>query len=153
MTFDDVVSALGERLGVEIVAKDGNAVVSIDEMEIVMQELEAIDGFCLIGEIGEASPGEEKEVMAAVLAANHIFQGTGGATVSRDSVSGKFFLCRYERLNLLDGDKAFEMLERFVDILDIWHRTFANCCFSEAQNAEPEDFRDQINWIYLRKVS
>ena len=32
MTFDDVVGTLGKRLGVEIVAKDGNAVVSIDEM-------------------------------------------------------------------------------------------------------------------------
>ena len=153
MTFDDVVGTLGKRLGVEIVAKDGNAVVSIDEMEIVMQEVEAIGGFCLLGEIGEAPPSEEKEVMAASLAANHLFQGTGGATISRDSVSGKFFLCRYERLDYLDAEKAFEMLERFVDTLDIWHRTFENFRSEEAENADSEDFDTQMNWIYLRKVS
>ena len=118
-----------------------------------MQEVEAIGGFCLLGEIGEAPPSEEKDVMAALLAANHLFQGTGGATISRDSVSGKFFLCRYERLDYLDAEKAFEMLERFVDTLDIWHRTFENFRSEEAENADSEDFDTQMNWIYLRKVS
>ena len=153
MTFNDVVDTLGRRLGVDLVAQDGNAVISIDEMEVAMQEIEAIGGFCLIGEIGEAPPGEEREVMAASLAANHLFQGTGGATISRDSVSGKFFLCRYERLDFLDAGKTFEMLERFVDTLDIWRRTFENFYSEGVQNAEPEGDDAQMNWIYLRKVS
>ena len=126
MTFEDVVDVLGGRLGVGLSVEDGVCRVEVDGMEVSMQEIDSIGGFCLMGEIGETSPLNAEAVMGALLSANHLFLGTGGATISREPETGKFFLCRYERLDFLDGDRVVEMFSRFVDTLEIWRNTVAN---------------------------
>jgi hypothetical protein len=133
MTFEDVVEALGGRLGVGLTAENGVCRVDVDGMEVSMQEIDSIGGFCLLGEIGESSPLNAEAVMGSLLTANHLFAGTGGATISREPESGKFFLCRYERLDLLDGDRVVEMFGRFVDTLEIWRNTLANFRAEDAE--------------------
>ena len=126
MMFDDAVEALGRRLGVDLYVQDGVCQVEVDDMTVAVHQIDEIGGFCLLGEIGELPPLNAEAVMSALLTANHLFRGTGGATISRDPDSGKLFLCLYERPELLDGDRMYEMFGRFVDTLEVWRSTVAN---------------------------
>jgi hypothetical protein len=126
MTFAEIVEILGNRLGIELYVHNGSCHVDVDDMTICIQEIEDIGGFCLVGEIGELPPLNAEAVMSALLTANHLFQGTGRATISRDPVTGNLFLCRYERLDFLDGDRVYDMFCNFVNTLEIWRETVAN---------------------------
>lgn len=127
MIFEDVLTVLGERLGVDLCSVDGVCSVEIDDMAVSIREIDAIGGFCFLGEIGKLPDSYEREaVMSALLTANHLFKGTGGATISLDPDTGGIFLCLYERLDLLDGDRVLEIFNRFIDALEVWRDTIAN---------------------------
>lgn len=133
MMFGDVVDLLGRRLGVELSAAGGVCRMDVDGMPVALHEIDEIGGFCILGEIGDLPPLNAESVMGALLMANHLFRGTGGATISRDPETGGLFLCRYERLDLLDGDSVTEMFSKFIDTLEVWRDTIANF---HAENAE-----------------
>jgi len=61
-----------------------------------------------------------------MLAANHLFSGTGGAAISRDPRSGNFYLCRSEPSAMLDGDSLVRLIESFVNTLENWRRLIAD---------------------------
>ena len=126
MMFEDAVESLGHRLGVDLSVQEGVCHVEVDGMAVEMHQIDEIGGFCLLGEIGELPPTNAEEVMKALLTANHLFKGTGGATISRNPDTGNLFLCLYERLELLDGGRVYEIFGRFVDTLEVWRDTVAN---------------------------
>ena len=131
MMFEDAVESLGQRLGADLSVKEGACHIEVDGMAVAMHQIDDIGGFCLLGEIGELPPLNAEAVMSALLTANHLFKGTGGATISRDPDTGNLFLCLYERLELLDGDRIYEIFGRFVDTLEIWRETVKNFVASQ----------------------
>lgn len=135
MMFEDVVELLGRRLGVGLSVDEGVCRIDVDGMAVAIHEIEEIGGFCILGEIGDLPPLNAESVMNALLMANHLFRGTGGATISRDPDTGRLFLCRYERLDLLDGDGVTEMFSKFVDTLEVWRDTVANFHAEDEKNA------------------
>lgn len=123
MEFNELLASLGKKLGLELSADaDGACVLGVDDrMSVTIQNLDELARVAVWAKIGEPPPQGLERLLSAMLEANHLFQGTGGATISRDS-AGDFFLCQLFELRALEDDPFFTALERFVNTLEAWQR-------------------------------
>ena len=126
MTFEELISALGERIGVDLAAEDGSCVINADDMVVTLMSLPDSDRLAVHGEIGDPPPEGLEQLLSAMLEANHLFAGTAGATISRDHETGRFHLCRHEPLAILDADSLAALVESFVNTLEIWRKAIAS---------------------------
>lgn len=126
MEFSDLLQTLSEKTGVELSVEDNSCSVAFDDMEVTMLELPELQILCTYAEIGNPPPEKLEELLGAMLEANFQFKGTAGSTISRNPETDSFFLCRYDALQMLDGDSFMQMLEKFVNTLDTWRQLVAN---------------------------
>ena len=145
MTFEELISGLGSKIGVELTSDDGSCVINVDDMVVTLMSLPDSDRLAVYGEIGDPPPEGLEQLLSAMLEANHLFAGTAGATISRDHVeanhlfagtagatisrdheTGRFHLCRHEPLATLDGDSLAALVESFVNTLGIWRKAIAS---------------------------
>ena len=126
MTFEELISALGERIGVDLAAEDGSCVINVDDMVVTLMSLPDSDRLAVHGEIGDPPPEGLEQLLSAMLEANHLFAATAGATISRDHETGRFHLCRHEPLATLDVDSLAALVESFVNTLEIWRKAIAS---------------------------
>lgn len=121
MRFEEHIEALSRQIGVPLrVDEEGACVIAVDDMAVTLQSLQQTDSVGFWGEIGEPPPQGLELLLSAMLEANHMFAGTGGATISRDPGSGRFYLCRVLDLRCLDAEAFSSALERFVNTLEAW---------------------------------
>ena len=124
MTFDGIIEALGGRLGVEIENAGGAAAVEIDGAVVVLQD--AGELLLLRAEIGELPDEGRDALVASAMKANFLYQGTGGSTLALDPDSGRLVIQKYNWLERLDPESAFDMLEHFADTVAAWRRIVAD---------------------------
>lgn len=126
MDFKDLIEDFSARMGggLQLSPDDAGAIaLVVDEMPLTIQHLDGLNQIALIGEIGEPPPAEHLErLYRAMLSANHLFAGTGGATISVDPESSKVMLCRVLELALLDGEAFSTVLEGFLNTLETWRQ-------------------------------
>ena len=124
MTFGGIIETLGERLGTEIENAGGAAAVEIDGAVVVLQD--AGELLLLRAEIGEL-PGEGGDALVmSAMKANFLYQGTGGSTLAIDPDSGRLVVQKYNWLERLDPETAFDMLGYFADTVAAWRRILAD---------------------------
>ena len=126
MTFEELISGLGSKIGVELTSEDGECVINVDDMVVTLMSLPDSDRLAVHGEIGDPPPEGLEQLLSAMLEANHLFAGTAGATISRDHETGRFHLCRHEPLATLDADSLAALVESFVNTLEIWRKAIAS---------------------------
>ncbi len=124
MTFSGFIETLGARLGMEIENAGGAAAVEIDGAVVVLQD--AGEFLLLRAEIGELPDEGRDELLASAMKANFLYQGTGGSTLALDPSSGRLVVQKYNWLERLDPEMAFNMLEHFADTADAWRRIIAD---------------------------
>ena len=88
MTFEELISGLGSKIGVELTSDDGSCVINVDDMVVTLMSLPDSDRLAVYGEIGDPPPEGLEQLLSAMLEANHLFAGTAGATISRDHETG-----------------------------------------------------------------
>ena len=123
MTFEELISGLGSKIGVELTSDDGSCVINVDDMVVTLMSLPDSDRLAVHGEIGDPPPEGLEQLLSAMLEANHLFAGTAGATISR---AGRFHLCRQEPLATLDADSLAALVESFVNTLEILRKAIAS---------------------------
>ena len=126
MTFEELISGLGSKIGVELTSDDGSCVINVDDMVVTLMSLPDSDRLAVHGEIGDPPPEGLEQLLSAMLEANHLFAGTAGATISRDHETGRFHLCRQEPLAILNADTLAALVESFVNTLEIWRKAIAS---------------------------
>jgi hypothetical protein len=126
MTFEELISGLGSKIGVELTSEDGECVINVDDMVVTLMSLPDSDRLAVHGEIGDPPPEGLEQLLSAMLEANHLFAGTAGATISRDHETGRFHLCRHEPLATLDADSLAALVESFVNTLEILRKAIAS---------------------------
>ena len=126
MTFEELISGLGSKIGVELTSEDGECVINVDDMVVTLMSLPDSDRLAVYGEIGDPPPEGLEQLLSAMLEANHLFAGTAGATISRDHETGRFHLCRQEPLAILNADTLAAILQSFVNTLEIWRKAIAS---------------------------
>ena len=130
MTFGKLVEELSAKLGVEIEDAGGAFALEIDGETVVLQQ--ANDDLVLMrADLGEIPPDRRETFAAAALEANFLYRGTGGATLATNPNDGHLHLQKYNWLERVDVDSAFEMLSRFAATVAIWKRLAAEAPVAE----------------------
>lgn len=145
MEFGDLLSALSEHLGGAIALEpvEGTVVLSVDDMKLSIIDADTAVSF--VGVVGLPPPEDRLErLYKALLEANHLFTGTGGATFSIDSSTGEITLCRTIPYAVLTAESFCDALTVFVNTLESWIRLVAD--FRAAKEEELED-RGGLNTI------
>ena len=88
--------------------------------------------------MGEIPPDRRDALAVAALEGNFLYRGTGGATLAISPADMHLHLQKYNWLDRLDAEKAFNMLSRFADSAVLWKKLV-----SEA-SAPREDFLSEV---------
>ncbi len=144
MDAKELIADIAKRINIEY---DGGDVLSFeaDGLGVAISILPELDALVLTGDIGEPPPERLEGLYKTLLGANHLFGGTAGATISLDPDGGRIAICRQMPLAMLDGDKLYAEVERFVNTAETWSRVVADyrSALSEADEAaddEPQSF-------------
>ena len=117
----EIIKAFGEKVGVGFEpGADGSCAFEADGLLVTISDLREIDSIALVGDLGEPPPERLDALYKTLLEANHLFSGTGGATISCDPKTGRLALCRVLPCGMLDGDSFYAEAERFVSTLENW---------------------------------
>ncbi len=120
MTFSQLLTSLGETLGLELVEEGGATALEIDGITIVLQEA-SDDGILLThADLGEVPLDRREALAAAALEANYLYQGTGGSTLALDRITGHLHLQRYNWLDRTSPQEAIEALDHFAETATLW---------------------------------
>ena len=136
MRLNELIDAFAEKVGGDFTVEDGMVMLGIDDMSVTIQELDEVGRIATYAEIGEPPPERLEKLYEAMLAANHLFAGTAGSTISFDTESRRFYLCRTDVADVMDADGFMAMLEKFVNTLEIWRKLLADYRSDGAQAAE-----------------
>ena len=126
MRLNDLIAQFGAKLNLEIALQDGGCTLDIDGMSVTIQEIDELSSISTMAEIGEPPPQGLEKLFESMLAANHLFAGTGGSTISFDGEKRRFYLCRVDRAELMDFEAFQSMLEKFVNVLETWRKMLAD---------------------------
>ena len=137
MTFGELVEGLGEKLGVEIEDAGGAVALQIDGETVILQQADD-DLVLLRADLGEMPLDRRDALAVAALEGNFLYKGTGGATLAISPADMHLHLQKYNWLDRLDAEKAFNMLSRFADSAVLWKKLV-----SEA-SAPREDFLSEV---------
>ncbi len=104
MTFEDAIKSLGAEFGAELKIADGVAAFTAfddggEGMDVVLRQVENQECADVSADLGELPPEGAEDLMMRMLEANHMFGGTGGASLS------------------IEGDRA--QLERRVSLAEL----------------------------------
>ena len=141
MAFDELINEAGRKLGVELVTQDGMTRLTIDDMEVSVSEIAALDSVVLNGVIGEPPPQGLAPLYRAMLEANFSFAETAGATLSVNPENGELTLTRLVPLARLDAEGFLSILESFVNVLEAW-RTLVADYRPDAADGAPSPLSD-----------
>ncbi len=129
MAFEDVIASLGRDLGIDLVAEDGVAgfvATSEDGSERIEVSISAMDdgeSVVLCADLGEIPTKDADRLMLRMLEANHLFDATGGATLSVED--GRAKLERYVGIVALQRGDSARIVSPFVATARTWRRLIA----------------------------
>ena len=128
MEYKTLVRELGEKLGFELDGSIDAVGLEIEDVAVVLQLAGGPRGDILFthADLG-LPPSERRDALGrAVLEANFLYQGTGGASFALNPADGHLHLQRYDWLERLDVDAAVSMLQRFSDTISSWRKILAD---------------------------
>ena len=126
MQYRELIKGLVEKAGIagEVEIDDEErCLLEFDGFGVVIQGIDAANAISFVAPVAELPPEKPERLYRALLEANHVFQGTGGATLSVNPDGGFAYLCRQFDSRALDVDELASALDGFLDTLEAW-RTF-----------------------------
>ena len=137
MTFGELIDKLSSKLGVEIEDAGGAVALQIDGETVILQQADD-DLVLLRTDLGEIPPDRRDALAVAALEGNFLYKGTGGATLAVSPADMHLHLQKYNWLDRLDAEKAFNMLSRFADTAVLWKKLVREA------SAPREDFLSEV---------
>ena len=124
MDFETLIAALGGKLGVELDGTGGACGLEVDGVDVVLQD--AGDMLLVHTDLGEPPPQDPAALFRAMLEANFLYGGTGGATLAVSPADGHAHLQKYTWLERLDADGALLFVDRFAETAAHWRTLLAD---------------------------
>ena len=91
MEYNELIESFAASLGIEGVQTEGGAAAfEIDGMKVDIFHDDAADTVMIYGEIGQPPSDDDRSFGPAMLKANHLFGGTGGATLCQNPETGEY---------------------------------------------------------------
>ncbi len=128
MTFEDAIKSLGAEFGVDLEPEDGAVSFAIagddgDSVDIVVREAEDRESADISADLGELPAAGGDALLLEMLEANHLFGGTGGASLSVDGTRAK--LERRVPLTELGRGEGSRVLAPFLATAGRWRGIIA----------------------------
>ncbi|MDE0155248.1 MAG: type III secretion system chaperone [Gammaproteobacteria bacterium] len=148
--FDNLLSDLGAEIGIpELCADEANVCnLLFDEVAVSLELSEDGEALYISSLVGQVRQDGGAAQLAALLDANFLFSGTGGATFGVDKASGSIVLARSERLSGLGKPLFLSVLEEFVDLAEAWQKRLAQPFEMDEGQAEapeaPQDYGARV---------
>ena len=130
MEFEDAIASLGRDIGLDLVAEDGSVgfvATSADGGERIDVSISAMDdgvSAVLCADLGAMPDKGSAQLMLRMLEANHMFDSTGGATLSVED--GRSSLARYVSIIALHRGEGAKIVPTFIETARIWRRLIAD---------------------------
>ena len=138
MQLNDLVAYLNSTMGTQLEVVDGVVSMGVDDMEISLMEIMENSSVVLHAKIADRPAEANLEKLSeAMLAANYMFEGTGGATISYSSDEKAYYLSRYENIAILSGESFTQILERFVNTLEMWRKLVIDFRAAPVEESSP----------------
>lgn len=127
--FEEAVAVFGKVLGLELQEKDGavsfDAIVDAEAgvaLRIDVVHFPETKNMLVSADLGELPRDGEERLCRTLMEANHLFEGTGGATLSveRETRHVRFEFCI--PLVLLGNEPGPVFLERFLNAAESWRK-------------------------------
>ena len=122
MEFKQLVAGFGEKVGAPELApdEDGAVVIENELIRLTVQELPEMGKILIHCEFGEPPVENAAQFERKMLQANFMYRGTGGATLSMDEESGRYYLSRYDEMGGLTVERFCALLDSFMSIAAEW---------------------------------
>ncbi len=117
MNAQELIAALGERLGLRDWAVDAQGACALsfpDGLRVELRFIEGRSGVCLVATLGELTRASRSEVVAGLLLANRSFSEQGDPWFALDRPSGAVHLCRTLSFAGQSPESVFADLEHLV---------------------------------------
>ncbi len=117
MTFEELVGEVARAIGLETLVPDEAGVCSLvsEELDLAIRNCPEVGMVLLTAPFAAIEADDPPDVFRKLLAENHLFAGTRGATISVDEEAGTFVLARYFALDTLTGDAFLGRLTGFFE--------------------------------------
>ena len=143
MEYKELVDSFAASLGLEGAQTEGGACAfEIDGMKVDIFHDEAAGTVMVYGEIGLPSSDGDRTFGTAMLKANHLFGGTGGATLCQNPETGEYAIFQAFPLSALNADSLAAEVARIVDKTEHW-RGILNA-FQVAERERGETAAEEI---------
>ena len=143
MEYNELIEKFAASLGLDGVEIEGGAAAfDIDGMRVnVFNDAEA--GTVMVyGEIGRPPSEDDRSFGPAMLKANHLFGGTGGATLCQNPETGEYAIFQAFPLSGMDAASLAEQVSRIVDKTEHW-RNILNA-FQVAEREKGEAAAEEV---------
>lgn len=126
MTRENVqvlISEAGRILGFDDLALDeeGCCVLQIDEkITLTIEYADETEDIRIYAQVGNYSPDNEQEIFKAILEANFLWTGTGGATLSINSKERSVYIAYQEKRREITPQLFLTLLEGFIENTEFW---------------------------------
>ena len=96
-----------------------------DEVAVSFELSPHEDSIYIYAYLGDMPAGAPKALPAALLDANYLFRGTGGATIGMDEATGRVVMVRAADLSTLRQSTFQSLVEEFVNLAELWQKKLA----------------------------
>jgi len=119
--YEDLLKSFAELHGLpaDALLATGEVVFGGTAVSLIYEGDDSSGELLLLGEIGRAPEGAEAAVYAALLQANNLWAGTGGATLALD-LEGQAIACAKLPLAALTAATLSDALSDFAETLEYW---------------------------------
>ena len=121
MDFNELIESFAASLGIEGIEIDGGAAAfEIDGMKVNIFNDAERNTVMIYGEIGQPPTEDDRSFGPAMLKANHLFGGTGGATLCQNPETGEYAIFQAIPLVNLDAESLAAEVARIVEKTEYW---------------------------------
>lgn len=147
MDINAVLSELGGQIGLEGLKLDENGVCRLVFDDVLVVDIESSDDGQVVNLHAQVCeiPAEGREELYKVALEESLFGlGTGGASFGLDSQRGELLLWRSLAMDKLDYQDFVNILESFVNHLELWMQKVERSDFSSDSNSGGEGDSEDV---------
>ena len=143
MDYNELIESFAASLGIgEAQIEGGACAFEIDGMKVSIVHDESAGTVMIYGEIGQPPPDDDRSFGPAMLKANHLFGGTGGATLCQNPETGEYAIFQAFPLSGLNAESLAAEVARIADKTEHW-RSVLNA-FQVAEREKGEAAAEEV---------
>ena len=133
MEYNELIESFAASLGIEGVEIEGGAAaLEIDGMTVGFVHDDAAGAIMVVVEIGFPPPDADGPFGSAMLKANYLFGGTGGAVICQNPDTNAYALMRSYPLVSLDVETFAVAVEALLNTAENWKRILSGAAEAES---------------------